>query len=96
VGESCRCAQRSNANLNKAAKEMRLNNHLHGTKYTEVTEMPTDSRKNKVDDQEFERTRELKYLGSTLTHHNDISIEIEQRIVMANRARYGLKKQLSS
>jgi hypothetical protein len=84
VGESHRCAQRSNANLSKAAKKMRLNNHLQRTKYTEVTEMANDSRKNKVDDHESERMRELKYLGSTLTDDNDISIEIKQRTVVAN------------
>jgi hypothetical protein len=49
-----------------------------------------------VEDQEFEKARELKYLGATLTEHNDISIEIEQRTVVANPARYGLRKQLSS
>jgi hypothetical protein len=33
--------------------------------------------------------------GSTLTEDN-ITTEIKQRIVMANQAYYGLKKQLSS
>jgi hypothetical protein len=49
----------------------------------------------KVDDQEFERVRELKYLGSTLTEGNHITTEIRQNC-MANRACYGLKKQLTS
>jgi hypothetical protein len=84
VGKSHRCAQRSNANFSKAAKEMGLNNHLQRTKYTEVTEMPTDSRMRNVDDQKFERAREFKYLGSTLTEDNNISTEIKQRTVMAN------------
>jgi hypothetical protein len=45
--------------------------------------------------QESERAREFKYLGSSLTEDNNISIEIKLRIVMANRASYGLQKQLS-
>jgi hypothetical protein len=40
--------------------------------------------------------REFRFLGSTLTEDNNITIEIKGRIVMANRASYGLKKQLSS
>lgn len=32
----------------------------------------------KVDDQEFERARELKYLGSTLTENSNITTEIKQ------------------
>jgi hypothetical protein len=37
--------------------------------------------------------REYKYLGSTVTEENNITIEIEQRILMTNWASYGLKKQ---
>jgi hypothetical protein len=48
-----------------------------------------------MDDQEFERVREFIYLRSTLTEDNIIT-EIKYVIVMANRASYGLKKQLSS
>lgn len=56
----------------------------------EVTKMQSNSRMLKVDNQEFERVRDLKYLGSTLTEDN-ITIEIKQRILIANRASYGLK-----
>jgi hypothetical protein len=37
-----------------------------------------------VYDQEFERVREIKYLGSTVTEDSDITVEIKQRTVMAN------------
>jgi hypothetical protein len=50
---------------------------------------------NIVDRQEFERVRKFKYLGSSLTEDNDVTIEIEQILVMTNRASYGLKKQLN-
>lgn len=36
-------------------------------------------------DQEFKRLIGFKYLGSTLTKGNDITIEIRQRIIMGNR-----------
>jgi hypothetical protein len=38
----------------------------------------------KVDDQEFEREREFKFLGSTLTEDNDITTEIKHRILKAD------------
>jgi sorting nexin-29 len=82
-------------NLRKATKEMGLTINLQKTKYMEVTKKPTNLRMLKVDDQEFERVREFKYLGSTLTEDNNINTEIKLRIVMANRASCGLKKQLS-
>jgi hypothetical protein len=44
----------------------------------EVTKMPSNSRMLKVDDQEFESVKEIKYLGSILTEDNNISIEIKQ------------------
>jgi hypothetical protein len=75
---------------------MRLTINLQKTKYREVTKRQSNSRTLKVDGQEFERVRELKYLRSTLTEDNDITTEIKQSIVMGNPTSYGLKKQLSS
>jgi hypothetical protein len=51
-----------------------------------------------VDEKEFERVREFKYLESAVTEVNtsNIAIKIKQRTVMANGASYGLKKQLSA
>jgi hypothetical protein len=49
-----------------------------------------------VNDQEFERLRKFRYLGYTITEGNNITIEIKERIIMAIRATYGIKKQLSS
>lgn len=44
----------------------------------------------------FEREDEFKYLGSTVTHSNDISYEIKQRLMAANRAYFALRKLLCS
>jgi hypothetical protein len=60
----------------------------------EATEISSNSRMFKVNDQEFERARELKYLGSTITEDNKITTEIKQRILMANRASYGPKETI--
>jgi hypothetical protein len=48
-----------------------------------------------VGDQEFQRVRKFKYIEFSITDDN-ITIEIKQKIVIANRASYGLKKYLSS
>jgi hypothetical protein len=82
-------------NPSEAAKEMGLKVNPQKSKYTEVTKRRTNSRMLKMDDQESERVTEFKYHGSTLKEDN-ITSETEHRILMANRASYGLKKQLSS
>jgi hypothetical protein len=60
-----------------------------------VTKRPTYT-KMIIGNQQYERVKEFKCLGTTLTEDNDISTEIKQRIIMANKTSYGLKKQLNS
>ena len=50
----------------------------------------------KINHQEYDRIKEFKHVGTVLTEYNDITTEIKQRIIMANKASYGLKKQLYS
>ena len=50
----------------------------------------------KSDSEECERIKEIKYLGTVFTEDNDITTEIEQRIVMANKTSCGLRKHLYS
>jgi hypothetical protein len=50
----------------------------------------------KIDDQEYERVEEFKFLVTVLTEHNDITAEIKQQIIMANKTSYGLQKHLHS
>jgi hypothetical protein len=96
VGRTVGVLNEATTNLIKGAKEMGLTINMHKTKYIEVTKRPTTTRMLRVDDQEFERVRDIKYLGSIIIDDNNTSTETKQRIVMANRASYGLKKQLSS
>jgi phosphohistidine swiveling domain-containing protein len=46
-------------------------------KYMEVTRKPTNNEMLKFDDQEYERVKEFKYLGTIVTEDNDITTEIE-------------------
>ena len=39
------------------------------------------------------RVKEFKYPGTTITEDNDITTEIKQRMNMANKTTYGLKKR---
>jgi hypothetical protein len=57
----------------------------------EATKRPTNTEKLKVDDQEYERVKEFKYLGTVLTEDNDITTEIKQRIIVAKKTSCVLK-----
>jgi hypothetical protein len=46
----------------------------------------------RVDDQEFERVREFRYLGSTVTEEIDITFETKEKILMTNQANDVMKK----
>jgi hypothetical protein len=45
----------------------------------------------KIENLEYERIKEFKYLGTILTEDNDVTTEIKQRIIMANKTSCGLK-----
>jgi hypothetical protein len=67
--------------INKLAKSrvMRLTVNRRKTYYIEVTKKPTNTKKLKLYDQEYEWVKEFKYLGTVLT-----ATEIRQRIIMDN------------
>jgi hypothetical protein len=46
----------------------------------EVAKRQTNLRMLKVDDQEFERVREIKYIGSTLRADSNITTEISREL----------------
>ena len=39
-----------------------------------------------------DRVKELKYLGTVVTEDNDVTTEIKQGIIMANKTSHGLMK----
>jgi hypothetical protein len=50
---------------------------------------PTNTKLLKIDDQEYEWVKGFKYLETVLTEYNDITTEIKQRRIMANKTSYG-------
>jgi len=46
-------------------------------KYMKVKRKPTNNKMLKFDDQEYERLKEFKYLGTIVTEDNDIATGIE-------------------
>jgi hypothetical protein len=75
---------------------MGLTVNMPKTKYFEVNKQPTNTEMLKLDSQEYERVKEFKYLRTIFTEENDITTEIKQLIIMADRTSYGIRKQLSS
>jgi hypothetical protein len=75
-------------NLEKAAKKMHLQinqgktNSIDGPTYLEIGSY------------EFETVYSFTYLGSEVNYKNDISVDIQNHILSANRCFHGLRKHL--
>lgn len=76
----------------KAARVVGLTINMHNTKYMEVTKK-TKAKMLKIDDQEYERVKEFKYLGTSRLEEYDLTTEMKQRITMTNKTSYGSKKR---
>ena len=50
----------------------------------------------KIYDQEYERVKEFKYLGTILSEDKFIITKIKQWIIMENKTSCGLQEQLNS
>jgi sorting nexin-29 len=61
--------------LMKATQVMGLTVNTQKTKYVEVTKRPTNTKMLIIGNQQYERVKEFKYLGTTLTEDNGISTE---------------------
>jgi hypothetical protein len=94
IGRSLRVVTKAFLNLEKAAKEIGLIINEDKTKFTAITEYPTNLCFLEVNGYKFEKVTQFKYIGTSTTYDNDISVEINNRIVRGNRSYYGLKKQL--
>jgi hypothetical protein len=62
----------------------------------EATSKPSGKVSITINNYKFEIVKEFKYLSTIVTSDNNISAEINSRILMANKCYYGLKNQLQS
>jgi hypothetical protein len=85
-------------NLGKAAKGVNLFINQENTKYRPVTKMSHASFPHylEVGPYKFQVVHSFTYLGSDVNSNNDISAEIQKRILAANRCFHGLRKHLRS
>jgi hypothetical protein len=82
--------------LLKAAQRMGLSINQDKTKYMEAIERPNTQLHIIFDSHCIEVVKELRYLGTTVMFHNIISKEIKDRLIMANKCHYGVKRQFRS
>jgi hypothetical protein len=74
IGRSLRVVKEAFLNLEKAAKEIGLTINEDKTKFMEVTEYPTNLCFLEVDGYKFEKVTQFKYLGTSVTYDNDLSV----------------------
>jgi hypothetical protein len=84
--------------LEKAAKGMNLFINQEKIKYMPVTKKSNASCPHylEIGPYKFQVVHSFTYLGSDVNCNNDISAEIQKRILAANRCFHGLRKHLRS
>ena len=84
--------------LEKVAKDMNLFINQKKTKYMPVTKKSHANYPHhlEVGSYKFQVTHSFTYLGSDISCNNDISEEIQKRILAVNRCFHGLRKDLRS
>ena len=80
--------------LERAAKDMNLFINQEKTKYMPVTKKSHANYRHhlEVGSYKFQVTHSFTYFGSDVNCNNDISEEIQKRILAANRCFHGLRK----
>ncbi|XP_025203119.1 uncharacterized protein LOC112600160 [Melanaphis sacchari] len=81
--------------LHKAASKVGLCVNEEKTEYMFLSRLPF-YQSIKIDQYEFKRVEQFKYLGSILSEKNNIAFEVAARIQAGNKCYYGLTKVLSS
>jgi len=82
--------------LEKAVKDINLFINEEKTKYMPVTKMSHTNYPHHLEvvSYKFQVIHSFSYLGSDVNCNNDISEEIQKRILAANRCFHGLRKHL--
>jgi sorting nexin-29 len=94
IGESCADTANAVRVLEEAAKKIGLEINTEKTKIMELIE--SGEVPNEIEDLNYEKVSDFKYLGATLSTKNDWSKEISIRINKAQKASYALTKFLTS
>jgi hypothetical protein len=96
IGRTTRAVKEAFVNLESATKEMGLAINESKTKYMEATNNPTNTQYLSVKEYKFEKVTQFKYLGTLVTSDNNLTVEINHRLLTANSCYHGMKKQLRS
>jgi len=80
------------------SKEIGLEVNADKTKYMVMSrdQNAGQSHSMKIDNSSFERVKEFKYLGTTLTNQNSIQEEIKSRLKSGNACYHSVQNLLSS
>lgn len=97
ISRNISALRESFTSLNEAAVRMGLVINTNKTKYmcNDQTNLSLPGIL-VIDEHEFERTKEFRYLGSVVTEGNNTNVEIRARILAANKSYFGMIKILKS
>ena len=97
IGRSERAVKEAFQALEASAINMGLSINEDKTKFMEVSNSTVNySAPLRINGHSFEKVKEFKYLGTIINDKNILRAEIGNRIKMANKCFFGLKRQLRS
>jgi sorting nexin-29 len=91
IGQTTRAVKETFLELEKAAQEIGLTVNESKTKYMEITFKPNNMQYVIVNNYKFEKVNEFKYLGTLIKANNNLTQEINHRLLLANKCYYELK-----